>query len=368
MSHEIRTPMNGIIGCAQLLAAASLGGQERQYAETIQRSGEALLALINDILDFSKIEAGKMTLELVDVDLRLILRDTVTLLSEAAAKKRLDVRFQLGADIPGILRGDHVRLRQVLFNLIGNALKFTERGGVNIHISRMSPDPTRPDTIWLRWDIHDTGIGITPEQKAKLFQAFTQADQSTTRRFGGTGLGLAICKQLVEIMGGTIDLESVPGQGSTFWFTTPLLPGTQEAPLPKPVESPKTTRSRTGPIRVLVAEDNAINQMVAKRFLEKLGCQTDIANTGNEALQALERAAYDLVLMDCQMPEMDGFEATGRIRERYGSQQPRLPIIALTANAMEGDRTRCLEAGMDDYLSKPVTLPALRDALDKWAA
>ncbi len=385
MSHEIRTPMNGVIGCAQLLQTTDLTEQQRQYVETMHRSGEALLALINDILDFSKIEAGKMTLEVADVELRPLINDVVTLVSGLAAQKRLTLSVLIAPDVPPAFRGDPVRLRQILFNLVGNAIKFTEQGGVHIHVVREVGEHEDPDVVVLRWKVQDTGIGITPEQRARLFQAYTQADSSTARRFGGTGLGLMICKQLVELMGGVIDADSVPGQGSTFWFTTTLLPAIERTS--KHDSQSLTTgkrASRTGTARVLVADDNDVNQVVACKFLQKLGCQAEVVRNGREAVEALERADYDLVLMDCEMPELDGFQATKRIREcevqasgeRHKAREKaqccsplaprRVPIIALTGNVGAEDRRRCIDAGMDDVLTKPLILDTLRAKLDTW--
>ncbi|UYL09436.1 ATP-binding protein [Bdellovibrio sp. SKB1291214] len=360
MSHEIRTPLNGVIAMSELMAMTDLTEEQKEMLLTVQHSASHLLMIVDDILDFSKVEAGKMRVENVKFDLQDIVEQSIRSVMPFADSKNLKVTTMLPVDLRSSFNGDPGRICQVLLNLVGNAIKFTEKGEISI---ALSAGKNINGKAVVRFEVADTGIGIPANQLDKLFKAFSQADGSMTRKYGGTGLGLSIAHGLIDLMGGKIGVDSVEGQGSKFWFTVPLEMIGEEKKQVTATPSTATDVPSISGMHILVAEDNAVNQTIARAMLTKLGATCEVVENGRLAVEALANNKYDLVLMDCQMPEMDGYEATRTIRSNGRPEIHTIPIVALTAHAMAGDREKCLDAGMDDYLTKPIHMKNLAQAI-----
>ena len=365
MSHEIRTPMNGVIGFSQLLAKTPLSPEQREYTDIITQSGRSLLVIINDVLDYSKISAGRVDLEQVPCDIADLARQTCRMLEERAREKGVAFAHEVAPRVPARVVTDPVRVGQVLTNLVGNAIKFTDRGSVTVTLD-LAPDPSAPATGLLALRVADTGIGMSPEQQKTVFLPFSQADSSITRRFGGTGLGLTITDNLCRLMGGGVTVESEPGRGST--FTATLRVGLVDSG-DRPAHAPETlpaAEPAAGPLRLLVCEDNVVNQTLVRATIRRLGHEVSFAANGEQGLAALEETRFDAVLMDIEMPVLDGYETVRRLRAAEKARGGRrVHVIAVTAHALVGEAERCLAVGMDDFLAKPISMPALKDALSR---
>ena len=369
-SHEIRTPMNGILGATELLIGTSLTRTQQHYVETAHHSATALLALIDDVLDLSRIEAGKLKLSPVDFELRELVNEAVALIAIGAREKLVSVRADVAPKLPRRVHADPLRLRQLMVNLLHNAVKFTERGSVLLAVTDVTTPADAPDSLHLRFSVRDTGIGIPADQLQHIFGAFTQVDGSSTRRYGGSGLGLAIVKELTDLMAGQVQVESTVGRGSHFWIELPLklaAPDSGVMPLDEPPLTVDIDISRM--LSVLVAEDDPVNQMVVEGMLTMLGCDVEVVDDGRVAAEAAAQGHYDIVFMDCHMPLMDGYEATRRIRKHERAEcadGARVPIVVLTADALASDRERCIDSGMDDFMTKPVSPAQLASVIKRW--
>ena len=363
MSHEVRTPLNGVLGIVNLLEDTPLNSKQHRHLETIRYSGETLLTILNDILDFSKLDAGKLNVEYIELDLLKLVESVVELMQSRASEKGLLIQSYVDVDVPQYIESDPTRLRQVLINLISNAIKFSERGTIDVHIKNIHEDGY---DATLRFEIKDQGIGITEDAQKALFKEFTQADASTSRKYGGTGLGLSICQRIVHLLGGEIGATSKEGEGSTFWFNVPVKTSDYDPLLDGDSLDQSSTYVVTEPMNILLAEDNKVNQEVALGYLEKLNHKVTLAENGAIAYDLVQKHDFDLILMDMQMPIMDGLEATKKIKE-LGNEKSETPVIALTANALKGDDERCLAAGMIDHVGKPINANELYNAIARHA-